>query len=318
MKSLFFKNKNAPQASVLVKEETAQNLSEAAIIEKIITVCERAAAGDLEARITELNTHPAYARLSRSINAMLDMADSFVRETAAAMQHCSNAQFHRPILLRGLKGAYRHSSVVINKAGVSMKNSHESLALVGKLAEENTESVNTIAAACEELHATSGEITGQTNDASKIIKGAITHGEETRKVVSALTDAFKEIEGVVNVIQSVAQKTNLLALNASIEASRAGQQGTRFAVVASEIKELSQSTAAATETIKKHIASMNASVHEVSNQIASLNKEVESIDTSVTVVKLTMDEQVSATNEISNKMTHILHNTKQVSDRIAK
>ena len=70
-----------------------------------------AAAGDLEARITGMGTRSDFGKMCQAINATLDMADSFVREASAAMEHCSNDRFHRPILLRGLKGAYHRQCI---------------------------------------------------------------------------------------------------------------------------------------------------------------------------------------------------------------
>src|SRR5690349_23081976 len=98
-------------------------------LDQVADICERAAHGDLEARINGLAADPtALGRLARAINHLLDIADSYVRESAAAMDHCSRGQFHRPILLRGLPGSYRDSAVVINRAALQMKQSADQIA----------------------------------------------------------------------------------------------------------------------------------------------------------------------------------------------
>ena len=66
-------------------------------LERIIDICARAAEGDLEARIVGLDPAQEISRLYVAINRMLDIADSFVRESAAAMEECSRERFHRPI-----------------------------------------------------------------------------------------------------------------------------------------------------------------------------------------------------------------------------
>ena len=87
---------------------------------EVTAICRRAAAGDLEARITGMGTRTNFGKMCSAINDAFDMSDSFVREAAAAMENCSRDRFHRPILLRGLKNAYQQSAGVINTAGLKM------------------------------------------------------------------------------------------------------------------------------------------------------------------------------------------------------
>ncbi len=75
----------------------------------------------------------------------------------------------------------------------------------------------------------------------------------TNETVQKLGTSSQEIGDVIKVITSIAEQTNLLALNATIEAARAGEAGKGFAVVASEVKELAQETAKATEDIARRV-----------------------------------------------------------------
>ena len=84
----------------------------------VADICERAATGDLEARITGLAGSGDFSRLCSAINHMLDVADSYVRESSAVMDYCSRGQYHRPILLRGLPGSYRDGAEIINGAAL--------------------------------------------------------------------------------------------------------------------------------------------------------------------------------------------------------
>ena len=151
------------------QSEAAHPSNDQRDLARIVEACERAAAGDLEARIVEVPDGPL-AQVCHAINRMLDTADSFVRETAAAMDACSRDVFHRPILLRGLKGAYGQSAVVINRAGMKMKQNklvNDGIREAAMLAAENVQHVNTVAAACEEMSTTGGEISRQTAEAAK-------------------------------------------------------------------------------------------------------------------------------------------------------
>ncbi len=287
-------------------------------IAHITAMCERAAAGDLEARVTAVPRSSPLGPMSCALNAMLDLADAFVREAAAAMEHSSRDQFHRPILLRGLKGAYRQSAVTINQAGAKMKDSSEQLALVGQLADENSAAVGNVAAACEELHATSAEISRQTGDSARLTETTVREGREAVEVVQRLTAATRQVDEIVAVIKKVAGQTNLLALNATIEAARAGEQGKGFAVVASEVKELSRNTAAATEEIRKEVDAMQKTVGAVEQTIRTISRSLQSLDQTAASIAHSVEDQVKATNEISHSIADVSRNTSRVSERMQR
>ena len=85
---------------------------------QIAQVCDRAANGDLEARIVPLPSQGGWSAVCNSINALLDVIDSYVRESQAVLECCSRHEFYRPILVRAMKGACRGAAIVINNATV--------------------------------------------------------------------------------------------------------------------------------------------------------------------------------------------------------
>jgi methyl-accepting chemotaxis protein len=283
---------------------------------RIAAICERAAAGDLEARIVGIPADPGLDRLCRAINHMLDVADSFVREASAAMESCSRDRFHRPILLRGLTGAYRTSAAIINAAGVKMKESSEQIAFVARMAADNVASVSAVAASCQELEATSAEISRQSADSAKFTERTVQEAGQAAGAVAALNEAVRKIDSIVALINKVAGQTNLLALNATIEAARAGEQGKGFAVVATEVKELSRSTATATDEISEQVAMMQKTAQEVGRYIEGIARSIQQIDEGASAVARSVGEQRRATAEISRSITEVSKNTTLVSERI--
>jgi methyl-accepting chemotaxis protein len=285
---------------------------------EVTAICRRAAAGDLEARITGMGTHSNFGRMSQAINDVLDMCDSFVREASAAMENCSRDRFHRPILLRGLKGSYHQSASVINSAGLKMKESNDNIVFVQAQAADNARNVCRVAAACEELSATTTEISGQTSEAANTAQEAVAGMKQITETLLELTAAVGKIDRVVEVINNVAMQTNLLALNASIEAAHAGEQGKGFAVVASEVKSLASETRKATDEIGAEMQQMQATMVRVTGLIAKIRTTIEGVHDTATTIAISIKEQVQATTDISNTITEVSKNSEEVSLRISQ
>lgn len=289
----------------------------ATFISAFAEICERASRGDLEARIAGLPANTEWERLGNAINRVLDTADAFVRESGAAMDHCSRGEFHRPILQRGLAGAYAKGAVTINNACIRMRDDADRIALVGGLAKQTAESVSSVAAAIEELSATSGEISHQTADTAKLTESAVNDAREAKTAVEGLTLTAVKIDRTVAAIKRIADQTNMLALNATIEAARAGVHGQGFAVVASEVKELSRTSSKAAGEIADEVALMKRTVQNVSSRITEVDHSVHKIDSHTRSISTAVAEQVSATTEISRSMTEISQNSSQISAGIA-
>lgn len=307
----------APAAAHSVAAPAASTADDPALAD-ILATCRRAASGDLEARLTGLSEHPRLAPLASSINSLLDIVDSYVRESSAAMQHCSRGEFHRPILLRGLPGAYRQSSTVINRAGLRMKENADSLALVARLADENSQAVNATAAACEELGSTTAEISQRAQSSTDLATAAVRESEAVGQGIQQLAAAFQEIGDVVSLIRDISAKTHLLGLNANIEAARAGEAGVRFGVVAAEVRNLAAHTTKATEDIRRRIDSLRTSLESATTLVERLSQSIGQINGAASGIAFTIREQTAATQEISMRMQEVSTNTRQVSARISQ
>lgn len=92
---------------------------------------------------------------------------------------------------------------------------------------------------------------------------------EIESELSGLKSTFEKAEGLVKTIEGISSKTDLLALNASIEAARAGQAGRGFAVVAEDVSKLSEKTQSSIEEVKDVLISIQDSIEKVSRKIIS-------------------------------------------------
>jgi methyl-accepting chemotaxis protein len=289
----------------------SNNLSDQ--VRRVTEICERAGLGDLEARITGIDQNSEFGALCRAINHMLDIADSFTREAAAAMSECSQDRFHRPILQRGLKGAYRQGASIINRAGAKMQENNRQLAATAQLAADTAKNVETVAAACAELNSSNAEISRQAATSAGQIESAVRQSGEAGLAVKELNVATQKIESIVGLINKIAGQTNLLALNATIEAARAGEHGKGFAVVANEVKELARNSAKATEDIARQIDTMRRTVNEVVQLIGNVNTSIQSVNEGAGTIAASVKEQVLATNDISKNITEVSARTNEIS-----
>ena len=286
-----------------------ETMVESELMTQISEVCKRAAAGDLEARVCPLPEDESWHGLCASINGLLDMVDSYVRESQAVLECCSRHEYHRPILVRGMRGAYRGASVVINRAALDMKDNATKLQEAEEqresLIQEVSQSAQAVAAACEELTATSSEISTQLNKSASLTDQTVSQAYKAKDAASTLAVDAGRIKDVVKLINEIASQTNLLALNATIEAARAGEQGKGFAVVADEVKSLSRSTATATGTIESQVQSMSTASGNVTTAISQINNSIECLNEYVSSIAFAVADQVKATKEISNRINGV-------------
>ena len=136
------------------------------------------------------------------------------------------------------------------------------------------ENVETVAQAASELSRTIDELALRTNDVFKLTNDTAEQSESASAELAKLAASVVQILPITDLIQGIAQKTNLLALNATIEAALAGTAGKGFAAVAGEVKTLAQQSGRATDEIARKIAAVRetctAAVSTISHIIAAI------------------------------------------------
>ncbi|MDF7796100.1 methyl-accepting chemotaxis protein [Pseudomonas syringae] len=230
-------------------------------LSELVRQADALGAGDLSVRLN-VTSNDEIGQLSGSFNKMSEALSSMVAHIRTAAQEVSS----RANALSGLSGGAfegmeQQSGEITSMAGAVEEFSATSMNIADNMG--NTERLAQENAQQTRIGRTSME------EASSSLQQIATSLSSTAKVIDTLGQRSQEIGSIVGVITSIADQTNLLALNAAIEAARAGEQGRGFAVVADEVRSLASRTREATDEISGMIASIQ---QETGNAISTMQQ----------------------------------------------
>jgi methyl-accepting chemotaxis protein len=207
----------------------------------------------------------------------------------------------------------------IAKEKIEKEHSDKILNITSSISETANEvemDISGISTAASELTSTLDQVNQHIESMGQSVNKTFKSSEDGVITINKLNHSTNRIGEVIKLIKDIADKTNLLALNASIEAARAGDMGRGFAVVAEEVKKLATQTSSATADIEELIGSIqegSESSVQVINVIQEQMKEVNNFAQSLSV---SMSEQQSATSDIAERMVRASEGANLVSQKI--
>ncbi|MBF0284483.1 MAG: hypothetical protein HQL51_08495 [Magnetococcales bacterium] len=208
-------------------------------------------------------------------------------------------------IIHTVAAASEQASVNVSTMAAAAEEMTANVAEVHHNMERVSRSVGMTATSVKELDNSLEAVRRRCKAADDAAREAGRHVQSSHGALGRLEESAREIGKVVEMIKRIAEQTNMLALNASIEAAGAGESGKGFAVVANEVKELAKGTADATRLISQRIEEIKGSAQEVSGAMRHVVEGIDQVVSATVEISHAMDEQSGASREIAASMAEV-------------
>jgi methyl-accepting chemotaxis protein len=255
----------------------------------------RAGDGQLVGRLPHTVGDPTLESIRRNLNSVLDQTETAFREILGGMQAVSDAHPWRRLQATGLHGTFKDVLAKVQVMIDQLNAAQESVARESLLSRIFLRSERGLSMAIEHVGKSLGEVAGHSaqseslsneyaqaaqhmsnaaDDMSGALGKAMGAAESSSHALADLSSKADTIKSLTGHIDVIAKQTNLLALNAAIEAARAGEAGRGFAVVADEVRKLADQAQKAAEEIAAAIAAMTDAMRGVLGQMDELGNSM--------------------------------------------
>ncbi|MEP6828475.1 MAG: methyl-accepting chemotaxis protein, partial [Aestuariivirga sp.] len=311
-----------------------KEMTELAVV--INTVVDAAKEGDFSKRVPETSKQEVMTKLSRGVNELAQTVELGLNQTVSVISALAsgdltkrvNGEFKGTFLrlkndTNTMAEKFRDIARRISGASTTVHESTREIAAgVNDLSlrtESQASSLEETSAAMEEMAATVRHNATNAKDASKLAAQNSAVALAGNQVVSKAVDAMTMIEGsskkigdIVGLIQEISFQTNILSLNAAVEAARAGDAGRGFAVVANEVRALAQRAAMASKDIKNLIATSNgqvsqgvALVRQAGNSLNEIMSAASKVESFVGEIAASSHEQSIGIEQVSSAISEM-------------
>ncbi|WP_225445353.1 MULTISPECIES: methyl-accepting chemotaxis protein [Photobacterium] len=268
-----------------------------------LTTLEALTAGDMTKRITD-NKYAEFGQLSHHINTLADHLQQLLSQLSDASAELTEVATQNQTTTADAKDRLNEQRQQTASVATAMTEMEHSVAQVTQSAQHTLDKVKNVESAAATGRGVMGRNISTTHQLSEQL-------DQSVQAVNQLQQMSSNIGSILDVIRTIADQTNLLALNAAIEAARAGEQGRGFAVVADEVRILAQRTTASTGEIESMIQELQSSSSQAVQVIESCVNEMEDSVNQTSEASSAMEEIEAIIIEISDMSSQIVQATEE-------
>ncbi|MBF0195042.1 MAG: MCP four helix bundle domain-containing protein [Magnetococcales bacterium] len=253
---------------------------------------------------------------AQNMSGNMHTVSAAAEEMSTNMTNVSAAVEEMSVNMTTISAAAEQANTNLNAVAAASEEASNGLTLVHEAANRSSDNIVSITSSVKDVSVSINDVSEKCKNAAAVAKQASEDSQANIAIIDILTKSTNEISAVVKDIEAIAQQTNMLALNASIEASGAGEAGKGFSVVANEVKDLAKQTAIATSDITKKINEIQNNTQSVTTATVNITDAVKKIAEANDDILHAVDEQSTTIEQINNSMASASEETNEVNRRV--